>query len=173
MRRRRRRHSARENRALIEPVEQFQLRCQTVVADPAAKITSQFAASERCGRHGRTTPFVDTRFDNPADAGELWVEVTDPREPLFGKRFPVESVARTPREVAHVFVRREDGVVLRVPLRVTNLSALEDHAPRAKLCLQSAQEFLSLVKEYQLCPTTSHKPARSGPASQKKHDRES
>ena len=79
--------------------------------------------------------------------------MTDPTEPLFGKRFRVERVASTPQELAHVFLRREDGIVLRVPLRATSLSTLVSHAPRAKLCKQAVHEFLDLVKEYEQCET--------------------
>jgi hypothetical protein len=95
--------------------------------------------------------------------------VTDPAEPLFGKRLRVESVASTPEDVAHVFLRRDDGIVLRVPLRATSLSTLVRHAPRAKLCKHAVQEFLDLVKEYEQCvqkPAT--KPAKSGRRSNKR-----
>lgn len=102
------------------------------------------------------------------------MEVTDPAEPLFGRRFRIESVARTPEEVAHVFVRREDGIVLRVPLRSTSSSTLDHRTPRAKLCKQSVAEFLSLVKEYELCPRHRRsQPARSGRRSAKKRDTKS
>jgi hypothetical protein len=73
-----------------------------------------------------------------------------------------------PRDVAHVFLRRDDGVVLRVPFRATSLSTLVRHAPRAKLCKQAVQEFLDLVMEYEQCvqkPAT--KSAKSGPRSHK------
>ena len=94
--------------------------------------------------------------------------MTDPTEPLFGKRMLVERVARSPQEVAHVFFRRQDGVVLRVPLRATSLSTLERCGPRARLCKQAVQEFLDLVKEYELCPpSNARKPARSGRRSTK------
>ena len=100
--------------------------------------------------------------------------MTDPREPLYGKRFRVESVSRSSEDVAHVFLRRDDGIVLRVPLRATSLSTLVNHAPRAKLCRQAAQEFLDLVKEYELCPPTNiRKPTKSGRRSTKKRDKKS
>jgi len=100
--------------------------------------------------------------------------VTDPTEPLFGKRMLVESVSRSPQEMAHVFLRREDGVVLRVPLRATSLSTLVVLAPRAKLCMQAAQEFLDLVKEYELCTqTNSPKPVKSGERSTSKTSKKS
>ena len=100
--------------------------------------------------------------------------MTDPREPLYGKRFRVESVSRSSAEVAHVFLRRDDGIVLRVPLRATSLSTLVNHAPRAKLCNQAVTEFLDLVKEYELCPPTNpRKPTKSGRRSTKQRDKKS
>jgi len=94
--------------------------------------------------------------------------VTDPAEPLFGKRLRVESVASTPEDIAHVFLRRDDGIVLRVPLRGTSLSTLVRCAPRAKLCRAAVQEFLDLVKEYEQCAQKSPtKSAKSGPHSNK------
>ena len=100
--------------------------------------------------------------------------MTDPAEPLYGKRLRVESVASTPQDIAHVFLRRDDGVVLRVPLRATSLSTLVRHAPRAKLCKQAAQEFLDLVKEYELCTqTATPKPTKSGRRSNKQTDNKS
>ena len=116
-----------------------------------------------------TTTLLNTHLHNPEDASTQWAEVTDPSEPLFGKRFQIERVANTPQEVAHVFLRREDGVVLRVPLRATNLSTLVRHAPRAKLCQEAVQEFLDLVKEYERCvKTPANKSAKSGPRSNKR-----
>ena len=95
--------------------------------------------------------------------------MTDPTEPLFGKRLRVESIAGTPKDVAHVFLRRDDGIILRVRLRATSLSPLVHRAPRAKLCKQAVQEFLDLVKEYERCTKTSTtKSGRSGRHSTKR-----
>ena len=46
-----------------------------------------------------------------------WVEITDPAEPFFGKRLRLESISRGTDEATHVVLRREDGIVLRVPKR--------------------------------------------------------
>jgi hypothetical protein len=100
------------------------------------------------------------------------VEVTDPTEPLFGKRFLIELISRRTEEDAQVFLRREDGVVLRVRLRATNLSALVDQAPRARLCRPAVAEFLGLVKEYGLWSQTK-KPSKSGRRSTSRRDRKS
>ncbi len=100
--------------------------------------------------------------------------MTDPTEPLFGKRLPLERVASTPPEVAHVFLRRDDGVVLRVPLRATSLSTLVQQASRAKLSKQAVQEFLDLVMEYEQCANKSaRKSAKSGRRSTKRTNNKS
>lgn len=100
--------------------------------------------------------------------------MTDPSEPLYGQRFRVESISRSSTEVAYAFLRRDDGIVLRVPLRATSLSTLASHAPRAKLCHEAVTEFLDLVKEYELCLlTTPHKPTKSGRRSVKRRDKKS
>lgn len=89
--------------------------------------------------------------------------MTDPREPLYGKRLQVESIARTDPRIAHVFLRTQDGVVLRVPLRATSLSTLVDHSPRATLCTDAVAQFLELAKEYALCRATKNrKSTKSG-----------
>jgi len=94
--------------------------------------------------------------------------VTDPAEPLFGKCLRVERVASSPQDVAQVFLRRDDGIVLRVPLRATSLSTLVRHAPSAKLCVQAVQEFLDLVMEYERCAKKpANKSAKSGLRSKK------
>ena len=92
------------------------------------------------------------------------MEVIDPAEPLFGKRFELLSVSRGDQQIAHVFVKYRGDVVLRLPLRATNLTTLDDNVPRAKLSGDAAQEFLSLVKEYDLCTnrTQAQRRNRSG-----------
>lgn len=102
------------------------------------------------------------------------MEITDPAEPLFGKRFRLESISRGAEEATHVFLRREDGIVLRVPKRATDLSVLVDHAPRAKLSQQAVAEFLDLVKEYELCPPPQESPrTNSGRRSTKSRNKKS
>jgi hypothetical protein len=82
---------------------------------------------------------------------------------LFGKRFEVVSIARGDPQSVHVFVKYQGDIVLRLPLRATSLSMLAEHAPRAKLCHEAVQDFLSLVKEYELCPQpTTRRRGKSG-----------
>lgn len=89
----------------------------------------------------------------------------------------MESVSRSPKDVAHVFLKRDDGIVLRVPLRSTSLASVTNHTPRSKLSHRAVREFLELVKEYELCPTpcpkTQRQSATSGRRSIKNRDMES
>jgi hypothetical protein len=98
----------------------------------------------------------------------------DPREALFGKRMRVESIARTDPLIAHVFLRTDEGVILRVPLRATSLSTIVDHSPRTTLNKDAVVQFLELAKEYALCRATkTHKSTKSGHRSIKNNDNKS
>jgi len=90
----------------------------------------------------------------------------------------MKSVSRSPKDVAHVFLKRDDGIVLRVPLRSTSLASVTHPTPRSKLSHLAVREFLGLVKEYELCSTTRPKTpqrrsAKSGRRSIKKRDKKS
>lgn len=109
-----------------------------------------------------------------ADREEIWIEVTDPAEALYGKRLLLDRMTRRVSETAYVFLRRSDGVILRVPRRATSLAVLVECTPRTKLNAQSVAEFLSLVKEYELCPSPkTSRPKKSGPRSTSKRVRKS
>jgi len=169
-------HLDRCNRGTQTLRDRFPAKCKPALAGHVAAMREAEKVERFRSAFSACQParFVDTRFQNPENASNTWLDVTDPREPLFGQRFQIESVSQAPQESAYAFVRREDGIVLRVPLRATSISALVDHAPRAKLCEQSAQEFLSLVKEYALWPSQSpSKPTRSGRNSKNNSDKKS
>jgi hypothetical protein len=93
---------------------------------------------------------------------------------LFGKRFELISIARGDPQSAHVFVKYQGDIVLRLPLRGTSLAALVNPVPRAKLCQEAIKDFLSLVKEYELCPSkTTRSRAKSGTRSTSKTNNKS
>jgi hypothetical protein len=93
--------------------------------------------------------------------------VTDPAHPLHGRQFDIVSAARHPD--GHVLVRYRDGILLRLPRAATSLLTLGRHAPCAKLCCSAVQEFLALVREYELCPKVNRSQrAKSGPRSRPK-----
>jgi hypothetical protein len=98
--------------------------------------------------------------------------VTDPAHPLYGRKFEIVSAARSPD--GHVLVRYRDGIVLRVPRAATSLLTLGRDAPDGKLSRSAVEEFLSLVKEYELCPKVRRFPhAKSGPRSRPKTGKKS
>jgi hypothetical protein len=51
------------------------------------------------------------------------VEVTDPKHPLFGRRFPLRSLNAPSLGASHVFVAYRGYMTLRLPLAATNLMA--------------------------------------------------
>ena len=92
------------------------------------------------------------------------VEVTDPTHPLFGRRFAVRSVTRTPRGPAFVFVAYRDAMRLRIPIASTDLAPSQVRSLRTKWTREAARELLSLVTEGD---TSCHKPGTSGEDSPK------
>ena len=94
--------------------------------------------------------------------------------PLFGQRYQIVSVARGNEASAHVFVSYRGDIVLRIAIASTTLSRLERPAPHSKLSASAVEEFLALVKEYELCPTQGKsKPKKSGRRSRRKSNRKS
>jgi len=87
------------------------------------------------------------------------IEVTDPRHPLFGQQFEVHAITGGDVHSARVYVRYQGDLRLMILREATNLSILGRTAPCAKLDTSSVEEFLALVKEYELCPSS---PAKSG-----------
>ncbi len=85
--------------------------------------------------------------------------MTDPCHPLFGRRFKVHAVTGGEAHTARVYVVYRGDHRLMILRAATNLSVLERTAPRTKLSLSAIQDFLALVKEYELCPSV---PAKSG-----------
>lgn len=81
------------------------------------------------------------------------IEVTDPRHPLWGRRFsivPIDSHTRMGSKC--VYVSYQD-MVLRLPIAVTNLVP-----PRptlsSKLTLAAIEELISLAEQWEvLCPS--------------------
>jgi hypothetical protein len=100
-------------------------------------------------------------------------EIVDPAHPLYRKRLPLVSVSRGPQLTANVFLRLDDGVVIKVPHCATSLSTLVQYSPCAKLSADAAETFLGLAKEYQCCPPTNSKPNKFGNRSMSKRGKKS
>ena len=81
------------------------------------------------------------------------VEVTDPRHPLFGRRFPLLSVSAGPYAQGGVLlVVYRQYMRLRIPLSATDLTPADIPQP-TKLTLEAVTDLLHLAKDYEvLCP---------------------
>ena len=90
------------------------------------------------------------------------IEVTDPRHPLFGRRFPLHSRSAPSSGAGHVFVGYRRTMILRLPVDATSL-ALPRPAPQTKLTFEAVTELVTLAGHCEgLCPPD---PPMSGPTS--------
>ena len=104
-----------------------------------------------------------------AAASSDCAEITDRTHPLFGRRFPIVYVARGDVASSHVFLRYDEDITLRIPVAATSLCELAPSTLQSKLSTPAVEEFLALVKEYELCPTqTKSKQGKSGRRSRRK-----
>ena len=99
---------------------------------------------------------VDTPFQNPAERDLVEIEVTDPRHPLFGRRFAVVSVSR-PHSTSdgHALVAHQGRVLLKLPLGATSLvPRLSDGAP-SKLSAEAVAELIALAEDNEVMACSS------------------
>jgi hypothetical protein len=79
--------------------------------------------------------------------------VTDPRHPLYGRRFPVVSISHPPQRPGQVVVAYRDFMRLRLPVQATNLATAATAALRTKLTGAALRELPALLKECEgSCP---------------------
>src|SRR5262249_43390862 len=89
----------------------------------------------------------------PPPAHPEEVQVTDPTHPLFGRRFRVLSVSRTPHAAGQVVVAYRDGMRLCLPVPATDLAPAGLPAPRTTFTPEALHGPLALVKECEgSCP---------------------
>ena len=93
------------------------------------------------------------------------VLVTDPGHPLYRRRFPIHTVTGGDAHSARVFVVYRGDHRLMILREATSLSVLARTEPRSKLSARAVREFLTLVKEYELCPRV---PVSSGHVSRRR-----
>ena len=104
---------------------------------------------DRCDR---TIYQLNTLFKNPDNTGPTEIEVTDPRHPLFGRRFPLISMSASPHGPGHILVGYRDGMVLCIPLVATTLAASQPYV-LTKLTGEAVAELIALAGECEaLCP---------------------
>jgi hypothetical protein len=107
----------------------------------------------------RTNYQLDTPFKNPEEEEGRDIEVTDPRHPLFGQRFPLLSISSPPHSPGQVFVAYRGGIVLRIPLASTTLAVVQPPAC-TKLTFDAVTDLLRVAEDCEaLCP---HIPPTSG-----------
>src|SRR6185503_15454805 len=95
---------------------------------------------------------LDTPFQNPEEEGRE-IEVTDPRHPLCGRRFPLLSISSPPQSPGQVFVAYRDGMVLRIPLAATTLAVARPPACGPKLTFDAVADLLRVAEDCEaLCP---------------------
>jgi hypothetical protein len=81
------------------------------------------------------------------------ITVTDPTHPLFGRRFPVRSMAEPKPGALNVLVSYRDYMTLRIPLAATNLTAPQPGIP-TKLTPDAVLELVTLAEQCEaLCPS--------------------
>jgi hypothetical protein len=106
---------------------------------------------------GALRPFSDSA--DPPDE----ITVTDPRHPLFGRRFPIISSPASFGVGSRICVAYEGGAILKLAVTATNLSLVSHNLPVAKLTLEAIRELIRLATEGERpCPLD---PAMSGAAS--------
>jgi hypothetical protein len=104
------------------------------------------------GRAHQTSPQVNTPFQNPTEGEPTEIEVTDPRHPLYGRRFPLFALGRSARSRGFAVVVYREPMRLRIPLSATNLGPPRS-TPSSKLTLASVTELLTLTQHCEaLCP---------------------
>lgn len=81
------------------------------------------------------------------------VEITDPRHPLYGRKFKLDSRRKENWQGSiQIFVKDEQGQVMKIPISATSLAERQPILS-SKLTLKAINEFVSLVKQSDLlCP---------------------
>jgi len=106
---------------------------------------------------------VDTPFQNPV-AGDV-IEVTDPRHPLFGRRFALGSGSRpTASGSGSVLVAHEEHILLRLPIVATSLASRPPDTAASKLTIEAVRELIALTESSGV-EACSSDPGASGSAS--------
>jgi hypothetical protein len=92
---------------------------------------------------------VNAPFQNPEVEEISEIEVTDPRHPLYGRRFSLAAIHRPRPTAGHVLVAYGDGMLLRLPIKATNLASAQGILV-TKLTLEGLQEAIALARQDEL-----------------------
>jgi hypothetical protein len=100
-----------------------------------------------------TTDNVNTPFNCKWYQQVTEIKITDPRHPLFGRKFPVLSICEQAHLGGYIIAAYPNGISLRLPISATDLAINHIVSP-TKLTSLALEEFFSLAKECQLiCQT--------------------
>jgi len=104
----------------------------------------------------RTTEYLNTPVNNPSVDDLAEVEVTDPRHPLYGRRFALLSTRPRPHSVGYIFVAYRATMVLRISQAATSLvTPPPESPPLTKLTSHAITELISFAEQCEvLCPAT-------------------
>jgi len=95
--------------------------------------------------------------------------VTDPKHPLFGRRFTVLRIPTTSQGSPYIWVAYREYMALRIPLLATNLITSQPMS-QTKLTYQALTELVALAQECEVLCTTNL--AKSGPDCQPSNSNE-
>jgi hypothetical protein len=90
--------------------------------------------------HPQSYPGADADLAAPEE-----VEVTDPRHPLYRRRFRLLSVVQGQRSVGFVFVEYRLDICLTIPLSATSLQAVVTDKVPTKLSLEALGDLLTVA----------------------------
>ena len=104
---------------------------------------------------------MNALFNDPRHSEVTEIEVTDPKHPLFGRRFVLRS-ANEPRYGKHyVLVVYRDSMLLRIPIDATNLAAAR-LMPCTKLTRDAITELVTLAEQDEVLCVINSNPGISG-----------
>src|SRR3954469_25829227 len=132
-----------------------QKKCPLVIRRAAAgTYDADFASQSRRATTHRDTPIADGDL-----SGAEEIEVTDPRHPLYGRRFRLLTVTSGVRSAQLARVVYRPDIFLLLPISVTSLHPSTTRSVPTKLCLEALEDLLRVTaereEECQSTPTTS------------------
>jgi len=90
---------------------------------------------------------LDTLLHNPSENDLTEIEVIDCTHPLYGRRFPLVSLSRSPQGSRQALVTYKKDILLRIPFSATNLSASQPALSNAKISYDAVTELIDLARQ--------------------------
>src|SRR6185503_4001300 len=111
---------------------------------PGAKCARACANRSRRATTHRDTPIADGDL-----SGAEEIEVTDPRHPLYGRRFRLLTVTSGVRSAQLARVVYRPDIFLLLPISVTSLHPPATRSAPTKLCLEALEDLLCVTAEHE------------------------